>query len=441
MNADGAPARRGVDAAAIALVLLIPTLLFADVLFGGKRLYDRDITAYHYPMKSMVRRAMLSGEFPYWNPLFAGGQPLAANPAYELFYPPQWLILLPDYDLGFRLSIVIHFYIAALGMYLLLRSIALTPLSASFGSITFTLSGLLSSLTNLLPYLSSVAWMPLIVLFVLRFLRTKSSRDFALAALFLSMQVLCGEPMTLFQTEVLVLVIGLSQAREARAGAAATLRSVVSCLAIILAASLTGAAQLLPMIDHAGDSVRSLGFSFDSATGWSTPLIRVFEFVFPHWMGSVADGGAHYWGASYYQPATSAFIASFYVGLLAFALAVGGIICRSRGWSLTVGVFGGSLLLAAGRNTPVYRLLFHLPFFSATRYPEKYLIAGVFVLIVFASTVLDRLVTGDAAMARTLRIVTLALAAISALALMVSFLPKYEPWFKLLWQIPESARI
>jgi hypothetical protein len=125
--------------AAIFLVLLI-VVLYADVLFFGRGLYAAgvaDLLGYHIPMSWALRDAIAHGAFPYWNPLFSAGQPLAANPAYEVFYPLQWLVLLPGFHFGFQLHIVVHFAIAALGMYLLLRGLGASPIAATFGSAVF----------------------------------------------------------------------------------------------------------------------------------------------------------------------------------------------------------------------------------------------------------------------------------------------------------------
>src|SRR4051812_20896533 len=119
------PASRRSDLLAIALLFLIATISFADVLFGINQLYLRDLTRYYYPAKQILRDVVLHGEFPYWNRYFSAGQPIAANPEHEVFYPFTWLILLPNYNLGYTLHILIHGYIGLLGMYALLRSMEL----------------------------------------------------------------------------------------------------------------------------------------------------------------------------------------------------------------------------------------------------------------------------------------------------------------------------
>jgi hypothetical protein len=172
------------DAIALLLLCGLLTAYWGDVLFLGRNLYERDLTVYHYPMKKIVRDLVQRGELPVWNPMYSGGQPLAANPAYEVFYPPQWLTLLPGYRFGFALHIVIHFFIAAIGMYALLRSLGCGAISACFGALFFSMGGPLLSLTNLLPFLFSVSWAPLIFLFARRALVAPHRRASARAVVF-----------------------------------------------------------------------------------------------------------------------------------------------------------------------------------------------------------------------------------------------------------------
>src|SRR5437764_3657448 len=145
------PASRRSDLLALALLFLIATISFADVLFGVNQLYMRDLTRYYYPAKQILRDVVQHGEFPYWNRYFSAGQPIAANPEHEAFYPLTWLILLPSYDLGYRLHILVHIYIALVGMYALLRSMELRIEAALFGAISWGFGGLVMSWVNLLP--------------------------------------------------------------------------------------------------------------------------------------------------------------------------------------------------------------------------------------------------------------------------------------------------
>ncbi|HEX8154951.1 MAG TPA: hypothetical protein VF698_17595, partial [Thermoanaerobaculia bacterium] len=154
------PDHRRQDRFFVAALVLLATLFFADVLLGIGNFYMRDLTRYYYPAKSILREIAYGGEFPYWNRYFSGGQPIAANPEHEVFYPLTWLILLPSYDFGYRMHILVHIYIGLLGMYALLRSMALRPFSSFYGALIWGLGGLYLSYVNLLPILFGAAWLP-----------------------------------------------------------------------------------------------------------------------------------------------------------------------------------------------------------------------------------------------------------------------------------------
>src|SRR5213592_2489871 len=142
--------RRRADVIAITTLVILATIWFADVLAGVNQLYMRDLTRYYYPTKQILREIVYGGEFPYWNRYFSAGQPIAANPEHEVFYPLTWLVLLPSFDLGYRLLILLHIYIALAGMYALLRSMELRPVASFVGALSFGLGGLFLSYVNLL---------------------------------------------------------------------------------------------------------------------------------------------------------------------------------------------------------------------------------------------------------------------------------------------------
>ena len=415
------PHRRA-DLIALATLAILGTVFFADVLAGVDGFFARDLTRYYYPAKQIVRDVVLHGELPYWNRFFAGGQPLAANPEHEVFYPLTWLILLPSYELGFRLLILLHICIALFAMYALLRSMELAPFPAWFGAMSWGLGGLYLSYVNLLPYLFSAAWLPLTCLFTRRFLLRGGARDFVLAALFLGLQFLAGEPTTIIQTGMLIGIYALYRGW----------RAVPRAAAISLAGFAAAAAQMLPALDHVRDSVRARPFDFDLVSAWSLPWARLAEVVYPNVLGHV---GAWYWGGRFYPRTGSPFLCSLYVGVLVAALAVAGILVRARGARLVLVLCALSALLALGSHTPLLLWLYRTHLFATMRYPEKFALLGIFAIIVFAAQMLERLMRGDEAL-RARAIAVLAVVTGIALAMSVlAFTPAYQRTFAAAWGI------
>jgi hypothetical protein len=415
------------DLIAYAILALVPTLLFIDVLTGVNALYVRDIASYYYPAKHALREIVLGGHFPYWNPFFSAGQPLAANPEHEVFYPLTWLILLPDYFYAFQLHALVHIYIVTFAMYALLRDLELGRPAACFGALSFGMGGLMASMLNLFPILFSVAWMPLTCLYTRRYLLTRRRRDFALAAFFLGLQLLVGEPTTALQTGILLGLYAIYRG----GGAGPVARNIGAVGGISVAALFVAAAQVLPAIDHFADSVRSRGLSFPIVAKWSMPLQRLPELVYPYFLGYVTpETIRHFFAPELYGEPRSPFYFSIYSGLAIAVLAAAGVIARIRGAALVCTIALLSVILAAGNFTPLLALLHRLGIARSSRYPEKFILLGIFAMIVFGSMMLDRLLHGDERIRRISMVMAGAIAAIAAAALLLTYTPLYEPLFR-----------
>jgi hypothetical protein len=417
--------KRG-DAVAIAFLSLALTGIFSDVLFLGKAFYFRDLARFHYPGKKIVREVVLAGDFPSWNPYYAGGQPLAANPQYEVFYPPQWLIFLPDFDLGYRLHILLHLYLAAFGMYALLRDGGLRAESALFGSLAFALGGLLVSAINVLPFLFAMTWIPWVALFARRWIGGGRLRDGAFAALAVAMQCLAGEPLTILLTGAMLAVYAAVRAPH--------LQRVMRLLPLYAAAFAVAAVQLVPALDLVRDSVRSRGFSFEEVALWSTPPLKFAELALPSLLGPVHDHDLFYWGTAQYQW-RDPFYLSIYFGLLPLCLILGALHVKASGWRLVTGAAIVSALLAVGSHTPLLRLLYASRLFTSLRYPEKFIVLGIIPLTIFAAMAFERLMEGDRRLLRTATAVAAVTAGFALMLLLLAQAPGYPAWFIAFWGI------
>ena len=436
------------DLIAVAVLALLATLLFIDVLAGAQNFYMRDLTRYYYPTKQILREIVQNGEFPYWNRYFSGGQPIAANPEHEVFYPLTWLILLPSYDLGYRLHILVHVYIGLLGMYALLRSMETRASAAFMGALAFGLGGIYLSYINLLPILFCAAWLPLTCLYVRKFLLAPRLRWFCLASLFLGLQFLVGEPTTVMQTGFLIgmyaLYRGWYAARDAETGLREAvpemLARVVFIALISTAAIAVGAAQMAPAIDHVGDSARSRVFEFNLVKAWSLPWAKLAEMIYPNFLGHIAvDRVMWYWAGGLYPGMGSPFLFNIYSGLVIFSLAVAGFFVRPRGGRFVLILCLFSLLIALGGHTPLLRWLYDAGIATSIRYPEKFILIAVFAVVVFGTQMLDRLLRGDEQVRDAALGFVLATTMVAALIALSGFTPYYGDVFRKVWGLSGGA--
>jgi hypothetical protein len=430
------------DWIAVAILTLIATLFFVDVLVGSANFYMRDLTRYYYPAKQILREIVLDGEFPYWNRHFSAGQPMAANPEHEVFYPLTWLILLPSYFLGYRLHILVHIYIGLLGMYALLRSMELRIPASFLGALAFGLGGIYLSYVNLLPILFCAAWLPLTCLFVRKFLLHPNLRDFALASIFLGMQFLVGEPTTVAQTGFLLGMYAMYRGWYAakdwghswKYAIPEMFTRVVFIGLISTCAFAIGAAQMLPALDHVSESARSRTFDFSLVSAWSMPWAKFAEIIYPNFLGYISINRVMwYWGGGLYPGMGSPFLFNIYSGLLITALAIGAFFVKPRGGRFVLILVIFSLLMALGGNTPFLRLLYEAGIATGIRYPEKFLLVAIFAVILFAAQLFDRLLDRDDAVRDATLGFIAATTIVAAVLAIAAFTPLYEVLFIKVW--------
>jgi len=429
------------DLIALATLAAVALLFFADVWIGINNFYMRDLTRYYYPTKQILRDIVLHGEFPFWNRYFSAGQPIAANPEHEVFYPLTWLILLPSYDFGYRLHILIHIVIGLFAMYALLRSMEVRPFSAWFGAMAWGVGGIYLSYINLLPILFCAAWLPLTCLYVRRFLLERRLRDFAAASLFLGVQFLVGEPTTVMQTGLLVGLYALYRGWYSVPRVSKSIAQVIRVAIVSAAGFAVGAAQMLPAFDHVRDSARSRPFDFDLVSAWSMPWSKFGELVYPNILGHISINRVMwYWAGGLYPGMGSPFLFSIYVGILVTALCIGGAFVRPRGGRLVILICIVSSVLALGGHTPLLRGLYKAGIATSVRYPEKFALMGIFAMIVFASQMLERLLDGDPGI-RDGALGFLAAATAIALAFaLIGFTPVYGRVFMKVWGMTPSPQ-
>ena len=409
------------DIAAVALLLLIEAVFFADVIAGRGVFFFRDFSRYYFPIKKMQRDIVLGGEFPWWTRAYSAGQPLAANPEHETFYPLNWLILLPNYVAALHLQTLVHVAIALAGMYALLRSLKLRAFASFIGAVSFGLGGALLSKTNMSPFLFSAAWVPLTCLFTRNFLRTGNRRQYVWAVACLAMQLLIGEPTTVMQTVLIAGGYAMWSAYQSKSWSA-----LWRIVAIGTAALLLAAVQIVPGLDFVRDSARSRPFSLPAVGQWSMPWAKLLELVFPNIFGHhFAAGTTLFWGANLYGDTSVPFLLSVYPGLLITLLAIAGMISRRRGAFIVALSSCITIILAAGRHTPLLHALYATGLVKTLRYPEKFAMTLVFILTVFGAYCVEALQDGDDRVRRAALWIAAAIASMSVALFVASATPAY----------------
>ncbi len=378
------------DLGPLVALFVLPFLCFADAIFGNKTFYAWDLSLTHYPQRVFAAQMLRQGQLAFWNPYVLCGFPLLAEGQIGVLYPLNGLFALPiPSHLAFTCFIVVHYSLAGIFTYLLVRSLAVSRSGAFVAALAFALSGyLMAQLINLNIMTGSV-WLPLILCCFLRAVRLRSHAWAALTGVALALQILTAQPQVVFYS---LLTLGIYCCFVA---GARHFQSAAHLLTILLVALAVGgglaAPQLLPTWELKRLSLRAEGLDYETMTSFSLPLYRLIAFLFPNFLGNPVTG---YIGLPFFEEHHA------YIGL--WPLLAAGLAWRRRKEEHVIFFLilaAVSLLLALGNQTPLYLLLRYVPGFNLFRIPARWLLVVTLSLAVLSGYGLDVLLEDEGRLA------------------------------------------
>ncbi len=362
---------------AYAVFALLVIVFFRAVLLEGKAFVSSDALA-PAGFAHVGTEELAQGRYPLWNPYNFAGMPsfgsLLFNP--NVFWPDVLLgAVTRVLHLPVDTWLVLYYFLLGAGLLAFLRREGVAPEAALVGAValTFTPNLIAVGAHGHGSQLVASSLIPLALLLVASLFRRPSVGATGGLALVLGLSLLRGHVQISYYTLVMVGVFTLVELVMC-ARAPSELPRIGRALAgVLVALGLAGAMSavlFLPVRDYAVHSIRSAaaggGVAFDYATGWSLGLREVWTFFVP---SAVGFGGATYWGGMPFTDYPN------YMGLGVFVLALLGFVFARRLRAFCGVVMLAALLVAMGKNTPVYQLLYdHLPYFNKFRVPVMVLV-------------------------------------------------------------------
>lgn len=390
--------------------------LFYSVLDGESILTERDLSVFFIPPRHLWVDALKGGELPLWNPYSYIGHPLLATLQPGIFYPINILLLVLPFDLAFNWTIVLHFMLSGLFVFLLQRELKTSATGSLLGALTFMLSGYLFSVHNVISTLFTVTWVPLAILLFLRALKRDSLSYAAATGLILTVMFMGGGVEVLFAATGLLAFLSFMPslfdfdgAEEINAGLKKRLGLLGLAFVVFV---LLSAIQLLPFLELAGQSTRAGGLSYFEATTWSFDIKDLIQFFIPDPYGyGVSD--EKYWS-------NQSWLKTVYTGVIPFILSAFFLIKTKR--KALPFIFTGiaALSFSMGKNNLFYYYLYtYFPFFNKIRYPVKFLFLVFLFISIAAGLGYDSLKKGvEEERASTYRVI-LTLLVISTIAALI----------------------
>ena len=358
---------RSADLAALAILTLLILWFCSALIISDQVPFFRDLANYFYPLRFSLYESYKSAELPLWDRHFAQGFPLLAAFQPGVFYPPHAMLRFFPFFLAIRLLFVLHFLIAAIGAYVLLRRWRHSCYLSIVGALLFTLGGTIVSLSNLLNHFQTAVWLPLVILTWERALHVPSWRNFLTFTIISSVQFLAGSPELFAMSMTLVAVDGL---RVRSMEPAVSYQRIVGLFfaSNLLVVAVT-MAQVLPTLELFLQSRRLQTIPAGEALQWSfNPLSLVNLFFLDKEVDQALANGTRLFFAR-----RAPLLVSSYMGAVSLScLCLWFFYSTIRERIIVISLLAASLIIALGGHTAIFPFLFtHVPLVSALRFPEK----------------------------------------------------------------------
>ncbi len=423
------------DAWAALLLFLLPLLLFAPQTLGGRTLIPAenlyqfepwhseratvgapqphnallsDLVLQNYNWQLFLREHLAAGELPLWNPYEFAGQPFFALGQASTLYPLRLIFHLLPIPLAYGWNMVIHLWLAGVGMYLYLRTLRNGRFGAVIAGIVYQLASWLVASAVWPMIVGTAIWLPWLlammegVIYRRPFWKNRrATLPWALcAAGILAMIFLAGHMELSGYTALIATLYGSGRLIGSRQRGRPWFWQRLAWLTGSAVFGLgLGAIQLLPFLEVARSNFRTQWTEYSTIVNeYAHPDRDVLLYLMPNLFGSPAQHRLYdwlngEWGEDFAsnQDHTAWGVKNYvegavYLGLMPLALAPIALLARRRIWNprwllLALAALGGSWMF----GLPSYALLYYgLPGLNQVHSPFRWVYLVSFALAALA---------------------------------------------------------
>lgn len=363
------------ECAYLGLLAAVVVGFFWQATLAGGAFFVQDVMVQNYPFRDFFARHLRGGQLPLWDPAINCGFPLLAEGQAGPLYPFNWLTSALPTHWGISLNLAFHLWLAAAGMYGLLRLWRAQAVAALTGGLAYALSGYMVVRAMSPNFVDACAWLPVLLIFVGRFVERGNGAYLLGAGAVVALQLLAGHP----QAAGYGLLVGMAYGLYMGLVGRRSWSYYAALAAVPMIGVALAAVQLLPTYELTQLSVRSEGVSWQQFINMSLPPERLLELLLPNLHGNSAQGT--YWGRS------AGFFIQLcpFVGVLTLVLAWVALRADRREPVGFLALLAGlGLVLALGEYTGFFELLYGIPGLSFFRIPTRFLLFFTFAISALA---------------------------------------------------------
>jgi len=404
------------DMIAMGILLIFIGLLFLPNLLGWLDLFHDDMAMDEFPRHFYLSVYLQKGIIPLWEPVtWCGAIPFYARYYMDTYYLPLWPFYLLSntsnmtdsyYVLSF-LPLLLHYWLAAIGMYLFSRrAIRLHAPGAFIASWVYLFSPAFSYKYVALPIVAVQAWLPWVLILVVSIDKKKGVLKVLALGAILAMIFFAAATINAGFTFLLCGLLSLALAvRRYRSGEkTGSFRGPIQLIIAVVIAGILAAVYILPVLDGMKSTEQHIDFTYEKMTGGdgSMPPVYLSTLLIPDLFGTVSGFNNRNWVDSVTQ-GVRFWDANMSGGILLTFLVLTGILSvfkrnstnHLRFWIyLSMGIFIFAILCMLGRHSPFYYLYYKVvPVLSDFPFPIRYSIFQVIAMSWLAGIAMESLIS------------------------------------------------
>lgn len=364
------------------LFLILPILLYRDVLFGNNVMISGD-GIYYLISKQFLKQGFSSGEIPLWNMFLATGIPNMADMQNAFFYP--FNIFLPFMDISTYTNYfyLLHLSFAAFFMYLYLNEIQDSKIVSFITAIIFAFSSIIGGVRKEhINIVATIIWLPLVLYFIERFRNSDNKKFIIFSAVTMAIQFFAGFPQTAIYSDIIVFTYLLDILFTKELNYKSIFKILILWISVYI---MLIAIQLIPLLEQMSYSGRnSIPYEYFSVLSYDWRILPMTIFPELYWniyepLGDYASSGIDieiYFGA----------ICCMYVlYLVPYSL-------KDKRIRFLFLLLIGTFIYGAAGNIPILgKILWKIPILGSFRVQSRVMFIFVFFCIVLFALALSKI--------------------------------------------------
>lgn len=270
-----------------------------------------DVVSFTYPMQMLAIDLIKSGQYPLWNPYIFAGMPLLANFQSAPFSPTNFVYFFLNKIDAWSIQIILQHLLAAFFTFFLLRFWKVSKFGSVVGGVIYAFSGFNMIWSQWNGHTLAASFIPLIILFVDKWLRDSLFIDGLVISFSLFFLFLSGYPQVALYLAIALFMLWVVRFKKSKDYLGKT---VLLAVFFILGLGLSSF-QILPGAELLSLSQREIEpHPYD----WAFfPWSKIITFLAPDYFGNHAT--QNYWGPQDYTSNTG------FVGVISIIFSSAGI--------------------------------------------------------------------------------------------------------------------